>query len=99
MKDVKIKEIAIINGIGFKYMTNYRAMLVHLRNEKFTAQEIANKLNGISKDIKVSSLIVDTWFNRGTQPKDEIIEILEELLSQKIFESVKKARNPEYSKY
>ena len=94
MIDKKIKEIAILNGIGFKYMTNYRAMLVHLRNNKHSAKQIAFMINDVSCEIKVNGSTVENWFSRGTQPKDEIIEILENWLHDKILDDVQKTRNP-----
>lgn len=98
MRDKKIELMAITNGIRFKHMTSYRAMLVHMRNDKISANEIAIKINEMSKDIKVNGSTVENWFTRGTQPKDEIIEILETWLQAKLFAKVIEMRNPELKK-
>jgi DNA-binding transcriptional regulator YiaG len=83
----KSKNTAILNGIKVKKMTIYRAELIYLRNEGLTAKEISSLLN-------TKSSTVENWYNKGSQPKDEIIEKLEEMFLQREINLIKKFRSP-----
>ncbi len=83
----KSRNIGIINGVATKKMTIYRAELIYLRNEGMTAKEIASLLN--TKDSTV-----ENWYNKGSQPKDEIIERLEEMFLEREINLIKKFRTP-----
>lgn len=71
-----LKEIAekISNRIGikFKTMTIYRAELIHLRNDGLQIKQIGKIFN-------VKETMVQNWFSKNAQPRDEIIENLEKL--------------------
>jgi len=98
MKDKKLELKAIILGIRFDYMTNYRAELIHLKNENLSYKEIAMRINAVSCNNETNEAVVQTWFTRGTQPKDEFIEILENWLQTRVFTKVSELRRPEIIK-
>ena len=68
----KLKETAIMLGIGAKHMTIYRAELINLKNDGLKVREISNLL-------EESEAKINNWYNKEVQPKDIIIEKLEKL--------------------
>jgi len=76
LDEQKIRDIAIMNGLGFKIITVYRAELIHLKNDGFTAKKISKILNEpITK--------VQHWY-KGSQPTDKIMEKLEDMYLKRI---------------
>lgn len=81
------KDIAVINGINAKIMTIYRAELIYLKNEGMTSNDIASLLN-------TKTTTVENWFSKGSQPKDTIIEKLEQMFLNREINLIKKFRKP-----
>jgi len=83
----KIVKIGKNLGIKFKTMIIYRAELIHLKNEGYSIVAIAKMLN-------VPKERVYNWYNKESQPNDEIIQILENMFLKRELEKIKELRNP-----
>lgn len=79
-----IRDLAVVNGVKFKVITQYASELIFLKSEGFTYRDIAEKISDAT-ELSVSSLVVSTWFSRGSQPKDWVMCILEDMHRTRLY--------------
>jgi predicted transcriptional regulator len=72
-------------------MTIYRAELTHLELEGKTPKDVA-------KMLAVEKETVDDWYDGKSQPKDEIMVILEAMFFKREEDMLRKESNPEMVK-
>lgn len=78
-----------MNSIKFDYITIYRVELIYMRNEGMKDKEIGEICNEKEKT-------VNKWFTAGTQPKANVIELLEKRYFKREKLLIDKLRNPTY---
>ena len=72
-----LKDVQIMLGIKFIHITIYRAELIYLRKDGIKYKDIALLLD-------VNASIVPNWFNKQSQPKEIIIDKLEDMYFKRL---------------
>jgi len=72
------RNIGHMNGVSFDSLTVYRIELIHLKNDGHSDKSIAQHLSSLC-GLHVTKDNVNKWFIRQSQPKEQIIEALEDL--------------------
>lgn len=74
---IELQEIAKRNNISFNIITQYRAELILLYNDKKSFYKVSKKLNNYIGNNATNVNEVNNWYLGKEQPKPYLIDILE----------------------